>query len=376
MNILLFSVLLAVAAGERVGVLFASFGDVESCACIESYWPKALEQLVNYEVPTPPALRPLMAKLIWAAARNDTIAQYTAISPTCNTSYQTNARAQASAVVTELRKLRPEDVILPYVGYNFVGGPGCPTNVMVVDQARQALADGVDTLLLVNQNNAQQSNTTIGVAYEQLLPELAKNSSAWKGVRVLGLDDYSQAGGFEALLADFVTRQFDTTLGHAGVPANKTCLLFACHGNPSRITKRGDPGETLMRVNYANLSRHFVARGFDVRLAFQNHGGKGAPFPQDLFPWSKPPDTEVVPAIATSAACTHVLITGIISFVVDNSETLFDEAIDDRRMLAGKPAVVTPSFNADPHFATFLAAVTNDALNGKGPVRRLGASHV
>ena len=83
-----------------------------------------------------------------------------------------------------------------------------------------------------------------------------------------------------------------------------------------------------MRNNYAALQRTFAAQGFDVHLAFQNHGGKGTTFPQSLFPWSSPPDTDVVPQLA-NASCSHVLITGTISFVVDNSETLFDEAIDE-----------------------------------------------
>ena len=117
------------------------------------------------------------------------------------------------------------------------------------------------------------------------------------------------------------------------------------------------------------LQRTFAAQGFDVHLAFQNHGGKGTTFPQSLFPWSSPPDTDVVPQLA-NASCSHVLITGTISFVVDNSETLFDEAIDDRRMLNGKPAEVTPVFNADPTFAAYLGGVLARALNGTGPALR------
>ena len=40
-------------------------------------------------------------------------------------------------------------------------------------------------------------------------------------------------------------------------------------------------------------------------------------------------------------------------------------------MLAGKPAVVAPSFNADARFAQFLATLLNDSLEGKWPVRKL-----
>ena len=125
-----------------------------------------------------------------------------------------------------------------------------------------------------------------------------------------------------------------------------------------------------MVANYKVLAAHFGAEGYQVSLAFQNHGGKGSTFPQSLFPWSSPPDTDVIPRLA-NASCDRVVISGIISFVLDNSETLFDEAIADRRMLGTKPAYVTPMFNDDPSFASFLATVVSDALDGRGPIRRL-----
>lgn len=293
---------------------------------------------------------------------------YKAINPDCNTHFQTNAMAQSAAVVDALKTLRPDDTLSAYTGYNFVSGSGCPAGVTVVDQAWKALADGVDTLLLVNQNNAQQSNTSIGVSYEQIAPILKKD--AWKDVQVLGLDDYSQSSGFEDLLIDFVTGQFHSALGSHGVAATDTCMLLAAHGNPSRLSTKGDPYEHYLRRNFAALEHHFSAKGFRVFLAFQNHGGKGQTFPQNLFAWSAPADTDVVPEIA-GMNCTHVLISGILSFVVDNSETLFDEHVDDRRLLNGKPATTTPVFNGDKRFATYLSQVISGALDGKGALRHL-----
>ena len=80
-----------------------------------------------------------------------------------------------------------------------------------------------------------------------------------------GLDDYSMAAGFEPLLIDYLTE----SLEGAHAAPNSTCLLLACHGNPGRITRAGDPGEALMRKNYAALSAHFGGLGYDVHLAFQ-----------------------------------------------------------------------------------------------------------
>ena len=239
-------------------------------------------------------------------------------------------------------------------------------------QAVAARAAGVDVLLVVNQNNAQQSNTTIGVTYDQLVPFLEPDP-AWRHIPVLGLDDYSMASGFEPLLIDFMSREFQRLFGRDGIAPDRTCLLLACHGNPLRITRAGDPGDVLMRRNYAALHRHFAGLGFDTYIAFQNHGGRGTPFPQNLFPWSLPADTDVVPRIA-AAPCSQVLVSGVISFVVDSSETLFDEGIEDRRVLHGKRVAVTSVFNDDPKFAAFLAQVINDALHGKGPVRRLNSA--
>jgi len=348
---------------RKYGLLFASFGDAESCACVESYVPNALAELANFEIPTPAMFRKYVGELIWKAGKKDTMAMYEAISPTCNTSFQTNARAQAAGVLAAFRHYRIDESAEAFVGYNFVYGGGCPPNVTVVDQARLALASGVTDLVIVNQNNAQESNTTNGVAYEQLRPEIAKPE--WNDVNVWGLDDYSQIPWFNKLLETFTQNQMDAMLPHDVSPSD-VCLLFACHGNPTRIGKEGDPGEALMRKNYAYMSDAFGGKGYDVYLAFQNHGGKGTTFPQDLFSWSGPPDTEVVPQIA-KANCTHVMISGAISFVLDNSETLFDERIDDRHMLGDKPASVSPMFNDYDEFASFLAVTISDAIDGTGP---------
>ena len=54
----------------------------------------------------------------------------------------------------------------------------------------------------------------------------------------------------------------------------------------------------------------------------------------------------------------------------DFIDSVTTEAIDDRRMLNGKPAEVTPVFNADPTFAAYLGGVLARALNGTGPALR------
>ena len=77
----------AVPPPRHLAILFSSFGDVESCSCVDSYWPNALAQLVNFEIPTPSMFKKWVGKMVWKQARNSTFAQYHAISSTCNTCY-------------------------------------------------------------------------------------------------------------------------------------------------------------------------------------------------------------------------------------------------------------------------------------------------
>ena len=69
--------------------------------------------------------------------------------------------------------------------------------------------------------------------------------------------------------------------------------------SPSITTNTGDPYESQIRSNFQTIRDHFTALGYaNVTIAFQNHGGKGTKFPQSLFEWSAPPDTDVVPELA------------------------------------------------------------------------------
>ena len=67
-------------------------------------------------------------------------------------------------------------------------------------------------------------------------------------------------------------------------------------------------------------------------------------------------------------------INGRITFTVDNLETLYDEAIEQKEMIeekaraAGKPksVAVAKLFNTEPDFARFLSELTIEALRGEG----------
>jgi hypothetical protein len=57
----------------RIGVLFGSFGDVESCQCVDSYFKGALQRLVGYEIPVHNDIeRVAIADLVWSVSKKET----------------------------------------------------------------------------------------------------------------------------------------------------------------------------------------------------------------------------------------------------------------------------------------------------------------
>lgn len=111
-------------------------------------------------------------------------ARYTSISPQCNTSFITRASAQSAAVAQQLRAMG--GWATAYTAYNFVKGPGCPAGVTVAEQMAAAAADAVDVLVVVNQNGAQNSNSTIGVVYDDVLAHLASAAGAGWNTTIIG----------------------------------------------------------------------------------------------------------------------------------------------------------------------------------------------
>ena len=118
---------------QRVGILFGSFGDVESCQCVNSYFKGALQRLVGYEIPVHDEIeRVAIADLIWSVSKKETFdmfvcpappaaccfilchpftrhqilicgrGRYTSISPQCNTSFITRSVAQSDAVAQQV----------------------------------------------------------------------------------------------------------------------------------------------------------------------------------------------------------------------------------------------------------------------------------
>jgi protoheme ferro-lyase len=118
---------------------------------------------------------------------------------------------------------------------------------------------------------------------------------------------------------------------------------------------------------YEDMKARFSENLFVV--GFQNHSELGSR-------WTLPDANEQAHWLAAAADCPNVLINGRISFTIDNIETLYDENVHQRAIIAAaKPdaqAVVQKSFNAEPSFVSFLALLVSDALNGVGDIQVLG----
>ena len=70
------------AHAQHIGVLFGSFGDVESCQCVNSYFKGALERLVGYEIPVRDEIeRKVVADLVWSVSKKETFEMSEAAGP-------------------------------------------------------------------------------------------------------------------------------------------------------------------------------------------------------------------------------------------------------------------------------------------------------
>ncbi len=184
-----------------------------------------------------------------------------------------------------------------YTSYNFVKGPGCPTGMTVEEQMAAVADDAVDLLVVVNQNGAQNSNSTIGVVYDDIRTYLASSAGAKWNTTIIGthvhdglqvcffvfqdmilifmnrnrrlLANYRVSrigeephhgadGACECCSAD-VTAVQESLASFPDSPSpapSDTCIMFACHGNPQSLTKTGQLPLCMMPTMILNVTAH------------------------------------------------------------------------------------------------------------------------
>ncbi len=337
------------ASQAKVGVLFASYGDIDAPEEAEAYVKAAI--LDPDIAPIPNLLRPLVASVGWSMTGEATKEEYRRIGG--GTQYRAAARQQAQLVVEALGKQGLS--AKAYTGFVFVAPH-------IVETMAQVQADGITDLIVFNQG-AQYSAVTQGINFREVRRYLGQHPE-WK-VQVTGVRSFSDDPRFVELMAQSV--EAGIAQNFAQTPAEELCLLFPLHGVPSKLPEQGDPAiPQMLRLVDAMRARFSE---YPIFYGFQNH---------DEFPgsqWVQPKVEAVAADMANDPRCKSVLIDGRGSFTIDNLETFYDQGVTQREILEqGNPQIkiaVSPMFNSELAFVELMATLSREALQGKGDLERL-----
>jgi ferrochelatase len=338
----------AIASSEKLGVLFSSFGDVDTAEEVEPFVKTTLRD--PDVAPVPAWVRPFMVHFGWELSKEDILAEYAAIGG--GTHFRARTQEQANRVAATLRER----------GYDARGYSGFTmTTPHISKTLAQAQRDGVSRLVIFYQG-AQWSRPTSYIVYREATRYLAKHPE-WKA-RITMVRSFSDDERFQQLLVNSVERRLQTDF--AGISSHDVCIVLPAHGNPTKLVVDGDPAyDQMMRV-FATVRRSFP--NHKVFHGFQNHSEL------PMLTWTQPEIANVMKEVG-AAECNNVLINGRTSFTVDSLETLYDHGIgevsDLHAVAPHKRVVVETMFNAEESFSTLLADLTEDALHGKGDLGEL-----
>lgn len=339
---------------RKVGILLTSHGDIDEYEEIEPYIRSAF--LKNVGVPLPKSLRELLQDPAYWLSKDLIEGQYELIGPT---RYRANAQLQLDALQAVIDQLGiPAQV---YIGYNFMPP-------FIEDTAAVMHAEGVTDVVIFNKG-AQYSLATLGESIEEFEHYLHANPQ-WE-VNVTAVRQFSDDERFLNLFADVLKR--DIKAHFPDVPAADTCVLIASHGLPMRLIEMGDPAVDQMRSAFAELKRRLPE--YPLYHGFLN---------DDFFPgaeWVGPSAPDIAHEMR-SVSCPAVLMDARLSFTTHHRATLYDLEVDVRAILEepdflpdnltphplwNEPEIVfADQWDADPRFATLLAKLTVEALEGKG----------
>ncbi len=332
------------AAERKVGVLFSSYGDVDSPDEVEGYIKAALRD--PDVAPIPWFLKGLVSNLGWLLEGKKAQGEYRAIG---GSKYRATARAQADLVQQEL--ISSGLNAKTYTGFVF-------TYPYIRETMAQIQADGITDLIVINQG-AQYSKVTQGINVREVRTYLAKHKEFTPNT--IALNSFSEDPRFRDLLAKSIQKGIDENF--AGTPAADVCIYLPTHGLPMALPENGDPAVSQMMSAYEDMKSRFpdnlVVKGF------QNHSELGTQ-------WTLPDSNVQAKWLADQADCPNVLINGRISFTVDNIETMYDQNVQQRSVIEearpGTKVVVEKSFNSDADFVKLMSNLTIEALNGKGDI--------
>ena len=328
---------------ERVGVLLASHGDIDSLSELENYAKTAV--MKNPAVPLPSFARGIASKLGWLAIRKEIINQYHAIGE--HTNYRANSELQAEALEKALETSGIEADV--FYGYNF-------EQPFVADALEAMQKDNVKHIVVFNQG-AQYSYATTAEDFMDVHDYLDDNKEF--APEVLGVKQFSDDPRFRSLLSKRLVESIEKAF--PGVPYEDICIVMGSHGLPEPLLEKNDPAVAQM-INAVNDIKSRLPEGLLVKHGFLN---------DNFFPgvaWTHPTAEELVDSIVQSGR-KHILLDGRLSFTVHHRATFYDLNVETRQkilaMMPDAQVALADNFNSDPELARLFADLTIEALEGK-----------
>lgn len=347
-------------AGEKIGLLFASHGDIDDPDTqLEDYIKISFQK--NVGIPLPMWSRKLLDDPAYRLSVGIVRKQYDQIGPT---RYHANSLKQIAVINEEFKTVLPN--AKAYVGYNF-------TAPYIDDTLAQMQKDGITKIVVINKG-AQYSHASSGENMEDVLKYLKKHPEY--DVEAIGVTWYSHDNRFTDVMAKSLDE--DIQKAFPNTPRSEICVLLGSHGLPQWLIDTGDSAVTQMKRSVVELRSKMPE--YKIYHGFLN---------DDFFPgakWVSPKAIDVAPRIAADG-CKNVAMDGRLSFTTHHRATLFDMNVDVAGLLTkeseklkaanAKPirSVLLPNFDENRDHARFIAEITADAVQNKGftiPLKKKG----
>lgn len=308
-----------------------------------------------------------MADLIWHDMAQELEAEYHEL-PSCNTSFRVRSSAQSVAfAVAAQRQLRAAGMdvdVLPFTAWKFNHGPGNPPNLTIEPVLEKAMAAGVTTLFMWDQDAIISSVVLNAVSYDHAKKFVAAHPQ-WNP-KIYGINGLNGQPGFmERLLLPRLHAELEDAFPSA--PPADVCILAVGQGVPT-FSKLVDPyAATLTKL--ANATGAVMqGKGYDWNFAWQNWAGKTEKFPLNLIPWTSPYDSDVLNGTISKAACPNVLVTDALQWPVSDVSTLVRETIYMTRWLKvlapNKKLVTHRSWDSYGPLADFIGELVRGTITG------------
>jgi ferrochelatase len=306
----------------RVGVVLLTMGEPESLDQVRPFLRQLLSDRDLVRLPIP-ALQPLFALVVSGWREHGLRRRLAAIgngSPLVRLTYQLRVQLKEA--------LHGEGEFRVYAVMRY----GQPSAREVVGRM---LADGVDRAVALPLY-PQYCRATTGSSLHDLHRSLQEVEAC---IPVKELRSWPQHPGYLAAMADQIARSLARAQG------KKAHLLFSAHGVPQSFIDAGDPYLKEIELTAEALRRLFPDT--PSSLAFQSRTGRGR--------WLGPDAT--AETVRLGRAGIEALVVVPLSFVCDNSETLYDLDIALRAAATEsgvKAFLRVPALNDSPAFVAAL----------------------